>query len=208
MASAIMHISVAKRINEKLKVDEKLLFLGAIAPDLSKQLGLPKSQSHFTEKPNIPCVDKFLEKYKSELRNPFELGYLIHLMTDHYWYTEFFKNYVIKDRSIKFLNNLVIEQNAENIRQLIYTDYTNINISLITKYNLSLDLFSYEMKYPKSKITEIPMNEIDKIVEKVSIIIMNSQGEKNIVFPMEEIIEFIEESADKIIKTFKSLKII
>ena len=47
MASAIIHISVAKKINEILHMNEKELFLGTIAPDISKQIGESKDKSHF-----------------------------------------------------------------------------------------------------------------------------------------------------------------
>ena len=81
MASAIMHICVAKKMNDKLHVDEKMLLLGSIAPDLSKQVGESKEQSHFLPSPKDPSPDilSFLEKYKNDLHHPFLLGYFIHL---------------------------------------------------------------------------------------------------------------------------------
>ena len=47
MASAIIHICVAKEINKTLQLPEKELFLGSIAPDISKQVGQTKEKSHF-----------------------------------------------------------------------------------------------------------------------------------------------------------------
>ena len=39
MASAVIHLCVAKKVNEKLKMNERELLLGSIAPDISKQVG-------------------------------------------------------------------------------------------------------------------------------------------------------------------------
>ena len=39
MASAIIHLCIAKEINKYLKMNEKELLLGAIAPDISKEIG-------------------------------------------------------------------------------------------------------------------------------------------------------------------------
>ena len=200
MASAIIHICVAKKVNEKLKMDENLLFLGAIAPDISKEIGTSKNESHFIDNNlDIPNINKFLIKYQNEIKNPFEMGYLIHLLTDYYWYKYFFNNYVTNTKSVNLLNGSSIILNEENIRKLIYQDYTNINIALIDEYAIELSLFSNEINYPSSKIDEIPMDKINIIIEKMGIIIKNSQDDKTIIFDMKEIIEFIENTTVKII---------
>ena len=76
MASAIIHLCIAKKVNEKLKMNEKELFLGSIAPDISKQIGESKVKSHFlnTSDSDVPNVFDFLEKYKDSLKNPFNMG--------------------------------------------------------------------------------------------------------------------------------------
>ena len=47
MASAIIHICVAKRVNEFLNRNEKKFILGSIAPDISKQIGQTITNSHY-----------------------------------------------------------------------------------------------------------------------------------------------------------------
>ena len=42
MASAVIHLCVAKEINKYLKMDEDYILLGSIAPDISKQIGETK----------------------------------------------------------------------------------------------------------------------------------------------------------------------
>ena len=93
MASAIIHIAVAKEINKDLHMNEKELFLGTIAPDISKQIGESKVKSHFlpNENTDLPNLEKFLNKYKDYLNIPFIMGYYIHLFTDYLWFKYFIR---------------------------------------------------------------------------------------------------------------------
>ena len=63
MASSVIHMCVAKKINEKLKIpNENELLLGSIAPDISKLIGETKTRSHFlTDGKNID-INRFIEK--------------------------------------------------------------------------------------------------------------------------------------------------
>ncbi len=204
MASAIIHLCVAKEVNKVLGMDEKLLFLGTIAPDLSKQIGQTKEISHFLDhsnEDNIPNIDRFLNKYKDELVKPFEMGYFIHLLTDKYWFRDYIYNYI---------ERYAIESGRKDITEsalvrLIYDDYTNINIDLIDKYGLSLELFYEEFKYPTSKIIEIPMDKLPIIVEKMGIIIEESKQEKTFIFDTYDIVKFIDETVKYIIKDIQML---
>ncbi len=48
MASAIIHLAIAKELEHKLNiVNKKDYYLGAIAPDISKQIGESREESHF-----------------------------------------------------------------------------------------------------------------------------------------------------------------
>lgn len=204
MASAIIHLCVAKEVNKVLGMDEKLLFLGTIAPDLSKQIGQSKEISHFLDHSNeddIPNIDRFLNKYGEELHNPFEMGYFIHLLTDKYW----FRDYVYK-----YIERYSIESGRKDLtysalKKLIYDDYTNINIDLIDKYGLSLELFYDKINYPTSKITEIPMDKLPIIVEKMGLIIEESKEEKTFIFDTYDIVKFIDETAKYIIRDVQML---
>ena len=202
MASAVIHICVAKRLNSYLKMDEKKLFLGSIAPDISKQLGKSKNKSHFlkgNDETSEPDIKKFIDKYKSELTKPFEMGYLIHLLTDKYWFRDYIDTF-LNEYSIKQYGR---KMTYDELRDIIYNDYSNINITLIDKYELSLDLFSNYWEYPKSKIDEIPMDQIDVIVRKMGIIIQNSKNAPIFIFNIDQIVDFIESVALKILNILK-----
>ena len=206
MASAVIHLCVAKEVNKYLKMDEKDLLIGSIAPDLSKIVGETKEISHFldhTNEDDIPNIDRFLNKYRKDLNKPFEMGYFIHLLTDKYWFRDYIYQYI--ERYTRDENKKKLTYSA--LKDIIYDDYTNINIDLIDKYELSLDIFSNEIVYPESNITEIPMDSIDLLIEKMGQIIAASTEEKTFLFDTKDIEIFIANTVKYIIKDIQILGI-
>lgn len=206
MASAVIHIAVAKEINKDLKMKEKELFLGAIAPDISKQLGESKVKSHFllNDKSDLPILDNFLDKYQDNLNNPFIMGYYIHLFTDYLWFKYFISEITNDNDYIKLLNENKITCSKEEISKLIYNDYTNLNILLIEEYNLDLSLFYEELEIPNIKFDEIPLNKLQIIVDQMGIIIANSKKEYTYSFNIDNIKQFIKFCKKIIINDIKT----
>ena len=194
MASAVIHIAVAKEINKDLKMNEKELFLGTIAPDISKQLGESKVKSHFllNDKTDLPILDKFLDKYKNNLNNPFIMGYYIHLFTDYLWFKYFIPEITNSSDYIKVLSGNKIKCTKEEIEKLIYNDYTNLNISLIEEYDLDLSLFYEDIEIPNIKFDAIPLNKLQIIVDKMGVIIENSKKKYTYSFNIDNVKQFIE----------------
>lgn len=194
MASAVIHIAVAKEINKDLKMNEKELFLGTIAPDISKQLGESKVKSHFLsdDQSTLPILDKFLDKYKNNLNNPFIMGYYIHLFTDYLWFKYFIPEITNSNDYIKVLSGNKIKCTKEEIEKLIYNDYTNLNISLIEEYDLDLSLFYEDIEIPNIKFDEIPLDKLQVIVDQMGIIIENSKKEHTYSFNIDNVKQFIE----------------
>ena len=206
MASAIMHLCIAKEVNKYLHMDERALLLGSIAPDLSKELGETKEISHFLDhssEDDLPNIDHFLRKYRQDFHNPFTMGYLIHLLSDKYWFRDYINAYISRYTHDKDKKTLTYSA----LRSVIYNDYTNINIDLIEHYNLSLDIFFNEYSLPQSNITEIPINKLPVLIDKLSLIIKESTTEKTFVFNTNDIIEFISASVKYIIKDIQMLRI-
>lgn len=200
MASAIIHICVAKKIGERLSKSSKDYYLGTIAPDISKEIGETKYKSHFLEnsiKSNVPNIELFLEKYKKDLKSDFTLGYFIHLYTDKLWFDHFMDNFTINS-TIRLMDGTFLKCNDEEIVSIIYSDYTNINIDLIDYYELDLSLFYEEFNKPVTKIDEIPVDKLDILVDKMSIIVANSKLEKKYLFDMEDINKFIDDATNRI----------
>lgn len=206
MASAIIHLCVAKEVNKYLKMDENSILLGSIAPDIAKQIGQTKEISHFldyTNEDDIPNIDRFLRKYRDSLDNPFNMGYFIHLLTDKYWFRDYVYQYI--ERYTKESTKKKITYTA--IKDVIYNDYTNINIDLIDKYTLPLDLFYNEFTIPSTNITEIPVDKLDILIEKMGMIIAESKEEKTFMFDTTDIEIFISNSVKYIIKDIQMLGI-
>lgn len=103
MASAVIHLAIAKVIEPYLNIKKKKdYYLGAIAPDISKHIGKTKQESHFLTRgeKKIPDLEKFKKKYPGFYQNDFDLGYYIHLFTDKLW-SEDFLSKLIKNNSVK-----------------------------------------------------------------------------------------------------------
>lgn len=196
MASAIIHLAVAKVLENNLHIENKKdYYLGSIAPDISKQIGQSKQKSHFlyNTKKNVPNIKMFTDKYKDFKNNSFELGYYIHLVTDKIWFDEFFET-IVCGQSLRLLDGTIIQTTQQEIQNILYSDYSNLNIQIIDEYQMDLSLFYEDFKIPKTKITEIPIEKLNILIDKMGIIIENSKNNKNYVCEISEIKNFIEQT--------------
>ena len=205
MASALIHIAIAKNLEKELNIeDKKDYYLGSIAPDISKQIGEPKSISHFSHntRNNIPNIDLFVKRYPTFKYNSFNLGYFIHLYTDKLWIENIIDK-IINENHLKLLDGTTLTTSKEEITELIYSDYTNLNKDLIDLYELDLSLFYEEFKIPNTTLNEIPIDKLDILINKMSIIIENTKQEKSYAFDIKTAKEFIEDSTKKILEEIK-----
>ena len=205
MASAVIHLAVAKELEKNLNIKyKKDYYLGAIAPDLAKQIGETKDKSHFiiNSPQDIPNINLFVNKYKKFKKNDFELGYFIHLYTDKLWYEDFIPN-IESNNSIKLLDGTIMQTTPDQITHMIYSDYTNINIDLIENHNLDLSLFYEEFKKPKTKIDEIPIDKLNILINKMGIIIENSKRERTYTYDTYIVEKFINNTIIKIKEELK-----
>lgn len=209
MASSIIHIAVAKEINKKINRDENKLFIGTIAPDISKLIGENKVKSHFlgSDKTNIPDMYKFLSKYKTYLNDDFVMGYYIHLFTDFLWFKYFITDFWDED-SITKMDGTKVKCTREMFKTYLYNDYTNMNIQLIDEYNLDLKIFYFEIPKFNKIIEEIPMDKLEIIVNKAGTIIENSKEYKDMLFNVDSIKRFIEFSVETILGELKLLNVL
>lgn len=205
MASAIIHIAVAKCLEDKLKIENKKdYYLGSIAPDISKQIGKNKVESHFlyNTKNSIPNIELFINKYPNFKENSFNLGYFIHLYTDKLWFDGFIDKLTYSN-SIKLLDGTILTTTEKELRELIYSDYTNLNIRLIDDYNLDLSLFYDEFQIPNTNFKEIPIEKLNILIDQMGIIIKNSKEKKSFSFDIYSVKNFIEDSTSKILEELK-----
>lgn len=209
MASSIIHMCVASEINKKLKRNSSKLLIGTISPDISKSVGENKNKSHFLdeEQTDIPNLKRFLNKYQKNLNDDFVLGYYIHLYTDYLWF-KYFVTELLEDNVIQKLDGTKVECNGNMLSLYIYNDYTNLNEQLLDEYDLDCKIFYNEIPAFEAIIDEIPMDKIDIIINKASVILANSKIHKDMVFNLSHIKQFISTSTELILADLKDLDVI
>lgn len=205
MASTLIHLAVAKEVAKKLDIKRKKdYYLGTIAPDIAKQIGLDRDKTHFiiNNPEDIPNIELFYQQYANFKTNAFDLGYFIHLFTDKIWFEEFIPMVKCND-SIKLLDGTTIQTTPEEMLNMIYSDYTNINIQLIDEYEMDLSLFYEPFEIPQGTIKEIPLDKLDILLNKMGILIENSKEEKPYTFDILIIKQFIEYTSNQILDELK-----
>ena len=205
MSSIMIHLAIAKKVKEHFDIrKEKDYYLGAIAPDISRQIGESKEKSHFliNTTDNIPNITLFIKRYPTFKYNSFNLGYYTHLMTDKLWIENFIPT-LIQDNTIKLLNGSILSTNPEEIENMLYSDYTNINRQIIDEYEMDLSIFYEEFIPPTTQLNEIPIDQLDILLNKMGIIIENSKEEKSYTLDFEAVKAFIENSSKEIIEELK-----
>ena len=209
MASAIIHLAVAKELDKKLNIINKYdYYLGSIAPDLAKQIGMSKYESHFLKnsyKDHIPNMELFVSRYPNCMENAFELGYYIHLYTDKLWFEDCMEK-ITCNSALRLLDGTIIETTKEEMQNMIYSDYTNMNIQIIEKYDLDLSLFYEEFQIPNTTLNEIPVNKLDILINKMGILIANSKEEKAYTIEINLVDGFIKHTTKEILKKLKALE--
>ena len=173
MASAIIHIAVAKKVNEYLNRNKKELYLGAIAPDAAKIIGIDRKITHFISKnddDSSPNIEYFKSLYIDKITGDYDIGYSIHLLTDELWFKEFLPNFVIDDDTIVDNNGNKVSLAGITISDIIYNDYTNLNMEIIDYYGLDLKIFYEKFEYPTPVIKEVPKENFDLLIEKLGMI--------------------------------------
>lgn len=208
MPSTVIHLAIAKEINSKLKRDNSKFLLGAIAPDIYKDVGIEKKITHFIDNENgIPNLDLFLKKYKDNLDDDFVLGYYVHLFADFLWFKYFLteirgKNIITKidGTKIKYTGNMDLIY--------IYSDYTDLNMKVIDKYSLDLKIYYNDIPIIDNIITEIPMDKLNILLDNTGQIIENSKSHKNMVFNMDHINQFIKTTIELLDGNLKEIGII
>ena len=205
MASAIIHLAVAKTLEQYLPIKNKRdYYLGSIAPDISKQIGENKQRSHFliNTRDDIPNMELFKEKYPNFKDNSFDLGYYIHLYTDRLWFSHFLP-LITNGNYIKLLDGTVIFSAPTEMQSLLYQDYTNLNVQLLDEYKLDLSLFYEDFIKPETSIDEIPVDKLNLLLDKMGIIIENSKEEKPSAFDLYLVLDFIDKTSQEILESLK-----
>lgn len=173
MPSGGIHLCVAKKVADKLNLDGSMSFLiGNIAPDSWRNSSSTKIGTHF-----IDCAtsfdydyDFFYQKYKHCLSNEFVFGYLVHLITDKYWYGHSFISMKISGSErcelSKACSNLVSIYNIPKLE--LPSDFTNPIEELESSGIVNTIDYLNSVNYLEDKESSFDMGELLLCIDETS----------------------------------------
>ena len=197
MASRIMHLCIAKLVEEKINFKDKdSFYLGCLAPDLIWYGSGGYENSHFGQTlDDFKGIDyvKYIAKYSREEKlSDFKLGYFVHLLTDAIW--------------LKNIQQVYIRANQERkseLYQLGYKDMYKYNPILIKIY----DLKPIGIKRLDEEIDEVELDAFDKLLEDVkNDFLVDYIDEEFNVYPMKAVLDFISVVVDKSYESILSIR--
>lgn len=199
MASRIMHLAVAKQLIDKLSIENKNAFYyGSLAPDLARYGQNNYDDSHFGGRhQQLKGIDyvRFINKYNNEiLSNDFAKGYLVHLITDAIWLKKIQQVFIRNHHAIK-----------QELYKVGYQDMAMYNPYLIEKF----DIRKLEYTEIVTSIREICTNDFKGLISDLNNDILRNTYDLNAlkVYPVEAVLEFIDESVNESMKLLNSNEI-
>lgn len=170
MPGFTIHIAIAKQYVNKHKnkiINEEEFIKGVIAPDLDEtmsEISKNKNKSHYGAWYILPVetnIDIFLKDSSVDINKDYWKGYLLHLLTDFYFYNKTFLNECLE-----------IKKNNDNI----YYDYDCLNKDLIEQYQIILlkNIEKY-INFIDSKPKYLNKYKIINFIEQISNLNLDDQ---------------------------------
>lgn len=170
MPGFTIHIAIAKQYLNKHKneiLNEKDFIKGVIAPDLDEtmyEISRDKNKSHYGTWHILPVetnIDMFLNDSSVDINNDYWKGYLLHLLTDFYFYNKFFLKECLK-----------MKNNNNNI----YYDYDCLNKDLIERYQITiLENIKKYMNFIDGTPKYLDKDKVIIFIEKISSLNLDNQ---------------------------------
>lgn len=181
MPSHKIHMAIAKKVNNVLKLDLDSVMLGSIMPDVC--IGRNHTVSHYQNgKLGVDGTanpDLFIKKHKKDLNNPVMMGYLIHILTDKFYNTYAFTKWFIYDKDgndaglhFKHKDKLLPPEKVKYYKQREFGLYDKwlLNHGYVPKFSnykcidnvVDLEVAKYDKNSLKYYIKEAN-NDIDKL---------------------------------------------
>ena len=186
MPTPMMHIAIAKKVNEKLSLEKDLLYIGCL---LTNWTNVEYHISHFKgDKKGIEGLsepDRYVEKYQERLEDPVAIGYLIHLLTDRFWNKYMVNNVYLYDNEmqvvgVKTKKKKELTLNEESIHELKAKTYNKYDHYLLSK-NLVDDIKSKTVELPNIEEIVITKEELDTKINEYNKIV--KEQKKKIKLP-------------------------
>lgn len=149
MGSRMMHLAIGTVIQRRYRLSDDFL-LGSIAPDVQKNMNVPKDASHFIDRDasgrGSLNLNRFEETYRSVWDKPFVQGYFCHLIADDIWVRGEF------NQSLRHFNGSQNER--DHLIEAHYQDFHSLNAILAQDYQLGVPTFSFPVRTPIVEIDD------------------------------------------------------
>lgn len=236
MPSWSIHLSIAKKINKKLKLDEDSFLFGNLIPDVDKGTSINRYNAHYYDdipyptcpKENMININKFLKDYKKDINDPMILGYYCHLLTDLFYNNIVYSNCWVQDQNnniigIKFKNGKILKIDLDDKKRL-KRKYKHRDFELYGKYlyndgnvyipNNFDDIFKHKDKLKNKFLNEELIkqrlnylnNDFDKF-NKLSLI-QTFFKHRYKLFSKKELDNIFDDCINYILKEFKKVGVI
>lgn len=199
IGSRVMHYAIATLIGRELGLQKDAFILGSLAPD-AHQLSSSelKKHSHFmkNDAEGISYVDyrAFYQKYLAVEKNPFHLGYYVHLVSDSIWLAD------VYFKKVKWLP-AEIKQEA---KKQYYRDFGRLNGKLIDHYLLELK----ELRGASlSEVDEIPLASLVPLIGELEGDFRNAalvKAEPLEILDLEEVVRTINKTVEVCLPVLKT----
>ncbi|WP_271853270.1 zinc dependent phospholipase C family protein [Planococcus maritimus] len=206
MGSRMMHLIIARHVAEKIEISDRPRFLlGSIAPDAVHGRD-QKTKSHYYEGSvddgtRRVHYENFIQKYRSEMKDEFIIGYVVHLVADDVWMTDIYFKKDMKHR---------IDADP-SVLEKWHADFRKLNGMLIDQFGcagLGRELAAAD--FPDTLIEEIEINNLREFTEETLGDFKSSQaftGEDLEIYSVEEITGYIKSAAEQAVRVCLSLGI-
>ena len=215
MPSSVIHRCVSKRVLEKNNLfnndkDIYLYDIGSIAPDSWKNSSrfkdslLTKKEkrmySHFSDADKFhEYYDRFIDKYKSNLNNPFMVGYLVHLLTDVRWRETMFYRCFDENGSIKMLDGSTLNGEKGVRKNLLNQESKKMAYHLYNYFNLNkLDNLSVNELGLLPKMEELEFDGLNDTINYTNGAGLIDGDTNLVVYKVDDFVQGIEECSDYI----------
>ncbi|MCQ6557420.1 zinc dependent phospholipase C family protein [Paenibacillus mendelii] len=205
MGSRMMHLIISDQVCSNLHIDHRSAFLlGGIAPDACTSHD-QKNISHYFEGSLEDGTrhinyDRFIDQYRSELKDEYLLGYLSHLIADDVWmkfiyFKHDFKNRLDRDPSLY---------------ERWHGDFRKLNGRLIIQYDCSRLRDELIASHTTIELDEIHLDDLERFKEEalMDFSYREDQLEQELlVFSFDEILSYIERSAELATKVCSAIQL-
>ena len=189
MRAWYIHLSIAKRINELLKMESNSFYIGNIIGVNDRNMS--KRATHFQKtfivngaKIMLPSYEDYLKKYKDKLNNPVYMGYLVYLMTDYYFNNNTYTNYFIVENKVivasKLNNGNILYGNMASRRRLKENDYEVLDRYIKKIGGYGIPTYTEEMydNLKHFKIIHLEKDDVFALIETINIPLENKLRDK------------------------------